>query len=268
MQNLSTRPFVPVLAALLWATACGGGDKGDAMARDSALSRDLNMAQPNASAPQLSDTSAAAATSAPAASGAAAARAPRNAAPAMANTASPKPAAAPAPAKAIAAGTRFVLAAGSTVCTNTHKVGDTFTATVFEPVTSGAVTVSQGTAVTLELTRLERKTGVNNEVAMDVAAKSILISGKRYAIDGSVTPDITKVRAESKSADVQKVAAGAAIGAAAGALLGKNTKSAVIGAAAGTAAGVGVAAAASNYDGCINENSKLVLVTGSAVTLQ
>lgn len=266
MSNLSVRLLPLTLGALL-ATACSGGDKDTAMARDSALSRDLQMAQPNASAPQLGDTASANAKAAAPAVGAPA-RAPKSAAPSTANASAPAPAAAPAPAKAIAAGTRFVLAASGTVCTNTNKVGDTFKATVFEPVSSGAVTVAQGSVVTLELTRLERKTGVNNEVAMDVAAKSIAFGGKTYPLDGNVTPDITKVRAESKSADVQKVAAGAAIGAAAGALLGKNAKGAVIGAAAGTAAGVGVAAAASNYDGCINENSKLVLVTGSAVKIQ
>lgn len=265
MSNLSVR-LLPLTFGAVFAAACSGGDKDSAMARDSALSRDLQMAQPNASAPQLGDTASATAKAAPAA--AAPSRAPKSASPSTANASAPAPAAAPAPAKAIAAGTRFVLAASGTVCTNTNKVGDTFKATVFEPVSSGAVTVAQGSVVTLELTRLERKTGVNNEVAMDVAAKSIAIGGKTYPLDGSVTPDITKVRAESKTADVQKVAAGAAIGAAAGALLGKNAKGAVIGAAAGTAAGVGVAAAASNYDGCINENSKLVLVTGSAVKVQ
>jgi hypothetical protein len=261
MFNLSMSRRSPVvgLAALTVLAACGG-DKGDAMARDSALARDLQMAQPAAGQPALTDTAAQAAAPAPAAAPTAGAKAP-----------APRPAAAAAPAsrgRTLPGNTRIVLASAATVCTNTSKVGDTFAATVFEPVNAGGVTVPAGTRVTLELTRLERKTGANNEVVMDVAARSMAIGGSTVRFDGaSVSPDITKIRAESKSADVQKVAAGAAIGAAAGALLGKNAKSAAIGAAAGTAAGVGAAAAMSNYEGCINENNKIVLVTGGAMRL-
>lgn len=259
MLNLSQARFVPVVGLAVLA-ACGG-DKGDAVARDSALARDLQMAQPAAGQPSLTDTSAAAA--APAA-GAAAATRPATKAPAPAT----KAAAPTGRGRTLPGNTRLVLASTKTVCTNTNKVGDTFVATVFEPVASGDATIPVGTRVTLELTRLERKTGATNEVVMDVAAKSMALSGGTVRFEGGATsPDITKIRAESKSADVQKVAAGAAIGAAAGALLGKNAKSAAIGAAAGTAAGVGAAAAMSNYEGCINENSKIVFVTGSAVRL-
>lgn len=258
MINLSTPRLATAAALALTVLAACGGDKGDAMARDSALARDLQMAQPNAAQPSLADTAAQAAAPAPAPTPAAKAPAPR-----------PSAAAAPtARGRTLPGNTRIVLASAATVCTNTSKVGDSFTATVFEPVNAGGVTIPAGTRVTLELTKLERKTGANNEVVMDVAARSMVIGGSRVTLDGAnVSPDITKIRAESKSADVQKVAAGAAIGAAAGALLGKNAKSAAIGAAAGTAAGVGAAAAMSNYEGCINENNKIVLTTGGAVRL-
>jgi hypothetical protein len=239
MPYSPTFRYSPVLVLLAVAAACGGGDaaRNQQMARGEASGVSGNDRAESATAVPMSGS------------------APRTA---------PRPA-----SKTIAAGTRFVLVAGKTLCTNTSKVGDTFSATVSEPVAAEGFTVSKGTKVALELTRVERKTGVNNAVVMDVAATSMTIDGKRYALSrANVSPDITKIRAESKTADVEKVVGGAAIGAAAGALIGRNVKGTVIGAATGTAVGVGVAAAASNYEGCINANNQIILVTGSTVVVQ
>ena len=58
---------------------------------------------------------------------------------------------------------------------------------------------------------------------------------------------------------MQKVAVGAAAGAIAGKILGKSTKATVIGGAAGAAAGAAVAAGTANYQGCINEGSRITI---------
>jgi hypothetical protein len=49
------------------------------------------------------------------------------------------------------------------------------------------------------------------------------------------------------------------LGAIAGQILGKNTKSTVVGAAAGAAAGAGAAAATANYEGCVADGASIVV---------
>ena len=76
-----------------------------------------------------------------------------------------------------------------------------------------------------------------------------------------------KVKANATGATAKKVVGGAAVGAIAGQLLGKNTKSTVIGAAVGAAAGAGVAAATSNYDGCVRPNTAVTVTLNAGLTL-
>jgi hypothetical protein len=68
--------------------------------------------------------------------------------------------------------------------------------------------------------------------------------------------------------DAAKVGAAAAVGAAAGAIIGKDAKGAVIGGAVGAAAGVGIAAATRDVDILLNAGSpiRLVLTAPFSVT--
>src|SRR5207244_9730322 len=92
------------------------------------------------------------------------------------------------------------------------------------------------------------------------AVNSVEFGGKTYAVEASLShADVARVRNEPKSADVKKVVGGAAIGAIAGRVLGKSTKSTGIGAAAGAAAGAGAAAATANYEGCVRSGNRITV---------
>ena len=166
---------------------------------------------------------------------------------------------APARTGTIAAGTTLVLASSAKVCTNTNAVGDNITATTTEATsgTNGAA-IPAGATVNMTVTNLKRSENANDKIIMEFRVNSISFGGHTYPIEGSVADaDVTKVRDQPASKDVQKVAVGAAAGAIAGKILGKSTKGAVIGGAAGAAAGAATAAATANYQGCINQGARI-----------
>ena len=277
-------PFV-LLAALSFGACTVSDSKSDtSLARDTALNRDLQMAnRDSAVQPQLKDVPATPAEVTPA-------PAPARTTPKPAATrpvTRPRPAATTPPAPTtrttasgntetrnapgaasgggavgtIASGTSLSLRSNSRVCTNTYTVGQTFQATVANSVegTNGA-SIPSGATVTLEVTQLKRSENANDKIIMEFAVKSVSFGGKTYPVSGTVAnADVERVRNQPKSKDVQKVATGAAIGAIAGQILGKNTKSTIIGAAAGAAAGAGTAAATANYEGCVPDGGSIAV---------
>lgn len=161
----------------------------------------------------------------------------------------------------IGSGEQIALYSGQRVCTNTNSVGDRFTATLVESVqgTNGA-TIPAGATAIVEITRANRSSGPNDPVQLELAVRSININGRTYQVASNVTSaQIDRIRAESGSDDARKVATGAAIGAIAGQILGRRTKSTVIGAATGAAAGAVIAARNSHYDGCIPSGGRIVI---------
>ena len=170
----------------------------------------------------------------------------------------------------IASGTSLALRSNARVCTNTYKVGQTFTASVANAVTgSNGASIPAGANVTLEVTQLKRSENVNDKIVMEFAVKSVSFGGHTYAVNGDVAnADVERVRNQPQSKDVQKVATGAVIGAIAGQILGKNTKSTVVGAAAGAAAGAGAAAATANYEGCVPDGGAISVTLNSPLQVR
>ena len=170
----------------------------------------------------------------------------------------------------IAAGTTLSLSPTSTVCTNTNKVGDKFTATVQNAVTgSNGAVIPAGATVTLTVTNLKRSENANDKIVMEFAVNSVTFGGKTYALDANVeSASVDRVRNQPKSKDAQKVAIGAAAGAIAGQILGKNTKSTVIGGAVGAAAGAATAAATANYEGCVRDTGNIVVKLNSPTEIR
>jgi hypothetical protein len=165
----------------------------------------------------------------------------------------------------IGAGTAMTAKASSKICTNTNKVGDRFTAELTEAVhgANGAV-IPAGAVATLQITKLDRQENANDKLHMEFRLVSISSGGHTYTPAATVAAnEITKVKNQPKSKDVQKVVGGAAIGAVIGKVIGKSTKGAVIGAATGAAAGAATAAATANYEGCVNAGSTLTITLNS-----
>ena len=264
------------LCAAAMLAACGGdrSNTDTALATDTAMARDLALAGTDTAAqPQLTDVPAAPA-------GGAATSGTKTKAPASTGTKSTPTKTASGNTKTsgsgtasrsgtIAAGTALNVRANNELCTNTGKVGDTFTATVNEAVVgSNGATIPAGATVTLTVTKLNRSENVNDPIEMEFSVDKVAFGGKTYTLNGSVASlPVERVRNQPKSKDVQKVVGGAAIGAIAGQVLGKNTKSTVIGAAAGAAAGAATAAATANYEGCVRAGGNFVVTLTDALTV-
>jgi len=243
-SNIIRRSFAALL--IVTAVACGG-DKGED-------GREIELA------PAAGD----------AAMGDSAMTMPTTPAPAPARSA-PAPTRAPAPAPvrpgsvsagSLSAGAVLNVAAGARVCTNTHKVGDRFAAmTTAEIKGTGAMVIPAGTEVTMEV--VESARGNNGTENVRLAFRPVSITIRNSAIP--LVADVTQVarleyaRVQTTGVQAGKVATGAAVGAIAGQILGKNTKSTVAGAAIGAAAGGVVAAGTTDYTGCLPANGAIAI---------
>jgi len=267
-----------VLSFALVAGACS--NKDDTAAADSALNRDIQLANRDTAAqPALTDVPAATATD-PAPSAAAprpttttrrtptttTRTTPRTTTTASGNTVTRTPAGSAARVGTIPAGATLNLASGEKICTNTNRVGERFNATLTSAVSgSNGAVIPAGATATVEVTELKRSENANDNVVMGFRVVSVSFNGRTYPVSATTSyAQVNKVRNQPKSKDVQKVVGGAAIGAIAGQILGKSTKATVIGAAVGGAAGAGAAAATANYEGCVNSGGRITATLNSS----
>jgi hypothetical protein len=268
-----------VLSFALLVGACAKTDNN--AAADSALNKDIQLANRDSAAqPALTDvpaSSTAPATSAPTTTKTTTTkttsrtpttttRTPTTSVTSSGNTVTRTPSGSATRVGTIPAGATLSLASNQTVCTNTYKVGQRFPAVVTSAVTgSNGAVIPTGATATVEVTELKRSENANDPVRMGFRVVSVTFGGHTYPVSATTTDaDVTRVKNQPKGKDVQKVVGGAAIGAIAGQILGKSTKATVIGAAAGGAAGAAAAAATSNYEGCVNQGSRITAQLNSS----
>ena len=262
-------------ATLLSVGACRDSD--DDLAGDTAaLNRDLELANQDTSQPQLSDvpsTSSSGGNVSRPRTTTPRTTTPRTTTPARTpsgNTVERAPTGSEGRVATIGAGTSIALTSGARVCTNTHKPGDRFTATVTNTVqgSNGAVIPAGATAV-VQVTSVERSENANDPARLGLVVQSVRINGKTYPIDAAITSVSTETQREStKSDDAKKVIGGAIAGAVIGQILGKDTKSTVIGAATGAAAGTAVAMGTGDYAGCIPAGGNITVRLNSPAQIQ
>ena len=296
MVHITRRFALPLsLVFALAIGACQDNDDDNPLAQDTTLNRDLELANRDTAAqPALTDVPAA---ETPAPAPAATAPAPRTTPPrtttprtvtrapvraptrTTTTTTAPRtttsgnvvrstPAAAPERRTGvIAAGTNVTLSSGSRICTNTHRVGQTFTATVSNTVMgSNGAAIPAGATATVEITELRRSNNVNDPIQIGLRVRSITFGGRTYAVSATTqSAQVDRVSGGSSGRTARNVAAGAAIGAAVGQVLGRDTRSTVAGAAVGAAAGAGAAAATTNFDGCVPVGGRIAIELGSNV---
>ncbi|HUF65401.1 MAG TPA: hypothetical protein VMM17_05435 [Gemmatimonadaceae bacterium] len=275
---------LPLVLALAVGACRDSGD--DQLAMDTSLNRDLELANLDTMAqPELTDVPAAAdpapAATAPAPRATTPARtpAPRTTTPPRTTTTAPvrtTPSGntvtttpggdSESRAGVIPAGSTINLSSGSRICTNTHRVGQTFTATVSNTVTgSNGAAIPAGATATVEITSLSRSENVNDPIDVGLRVRSVTFGGRTYPVSATTSSaSVERVRSTPASKDAQKVATGAVIGAIAGQILGKDTRSTVAGAAVGAAAGAGTAAATGNYEGCVPTGGRITITLNSA----
>ncbi|MEO7102291.1 MAG: glycine zipper 2TM domain-containing protein [Gemmatimonadaceae bacterium] len=297
-----TAIYTATAIALLTVAACNKPDSSgqDALAQDSSLTRDLQLANNDTAAqPQLKDVPT---TPPPAPAKAAVVEQRRVAAapPPRQRTTTPTPrrtesvVQAPqpvtttpsgntvvvAPSKGassegavgvVAAGTNISMSSGQRVCTNTNSIGDRITATLAEAVTaSNGVMVPAGATAVLEVTSLGRSNQAGENMNIGLVVRSISYGGKTYPVNGEiVSAGVEQVKAADNN-DATKVAGGAVVGAILGRILGgkSKTKGTIIGAAGGAAAGAVLAHQTEKYDACLPSGGKIVVRLDSPMSVQ
>ena len=300
--------LIAVLAVAALGTGCKRDNAGssDALAQDSTLSRDLQLANRDTTVqPQLKDVpntpppappSPAPVTRRPAPAPAQPVARPSNPVrtpprPQVSNAVpSGPPVSAPTPTTAsgntvesrgsgntegrvgvVSAGTTLALSAGQRVCTNTNRVGDRMTATLSEAVTgSNGVVIPAGATAVVEITSLGESNQAGENMNIGLVVRSISYGGKSYPVDGEIThADVEKVKSANNN-DATKVLGGAAVGAILGRVLGgrSKTKGTIIGAAGGAAAGAVIANQTAKYDACIPSGGSVAVRLDSPMSIQ
>lgn len=300
----SIRPVTICVVTLFAIAACSKSDNKsgqDALAQDSSLARDLQLANNDTTAqPQLKDVPTTPPPAPPRAAvvekrHVASAPPPRRRTPAAAPAPAPTTVAqAPAPVTTtpsgntvtrapatasnsegavgvVSAGTNIGLSSGQRVCTNTNSVGDRITATLAESVTgSNGVVIPAGATAVLEVTSLGRSNQAGENMNIGFVVRSISYGGKTYPVDGQiVSAAVEKVKAPDNN-DAAKVGGGAVVGAILGNILGgrSRTRGTIIGAAGGAAAGAVLAHQTEKYDACLPSGGRVVVRLDSPMSVQ
>jgi hypothetical protein len=197
------------------------------------------------------------------------ASAPVEEAAATKDEAAPAPKRAAAPAKpapvVIAAGTSLTVRTTSTLSTKTAAAGETFMATLEEPLRAGdRVVAPKGATVEGTVVNSDDGGRVKGRAVISVRLTSLEAGGRNVPIE---TNAITRQARATKAKDATKVGIGAGIGAAIGAIAGGG-KGAAIGAATGAGAGTGVVLATKGDPAVIPSESVLIFELRSPATIQ
>ena len=158
--------------------------------------------------------------------------------PTTAATPAPTPAPAPAPAPpkpiVIPAGTAITVRTAQSLGSKISSTGDSFSATVTEPVTVGGVEViPAGASATGTVVEAKAKGKIKGEARLKLALTNVTIKGTPYSV--STTMSAMTEKGKGKRTAVA-TGGGAAVGAIIGAIAGGG-KGAAIGAAVGGGAG-------------------------------
>ncbi len=179
------------------------------------------------------------------------------------STPSTKPAAPKSMTRVAGEGTVLMLAANDTLTSRHNKRGDTVTATLASDVqdANGRMVIPAGALLTGTITDIAPAEHPGGEGRMVLTFTQVEFDGNAYPIAARTDSIASHMKGRGVTGgDAAKVGAATAVGAAAGAIIGKNAKGAVIGGAVGAAAGVGIAAATRDIDILLDAGATIRLV--------
>lgn len=185
----------------------------------------------------------------------------------------PEPAPPPAPREvtsSVAIGTTMSVTLNDELSTETNQAGDSFTATVQQPITDsdGNVVIPTGGTVRGRVTQVQKSGRVGETAVLNLAFEAVSFGGESYPLDASVVETNPEKRSRSSTGEqAAKVGAGAAAGAILGRILGKDTKGAVVGGVIGAAAGTAVALGTDDVDAVLPVGSTMIIRVESPVTV-
>jgi len=147
--------------------------------------------------------------------------------------------------RALVSGTHVAATLQSALSSRTNKAGETVQALVSANVmdANGRVVIPAGSNVTLRVEQLEPGNDqVRPEGRLSLEVTSVTIDGQSNDVSAALDPVAHHFEGRGITKDeALRIGAGTAVGAAAGQIIGKNTRSTVIGGAVGAVAGTAVA---------------------------
>ena len=173
--------------------------------------------------------------------------------------------------RTLGTGSRIDATWGSAITSRSNKAGETVTISVGSDVQdkNGRVVIPAGSTVDLLITQLAPATNKNQaDGTLALSVTSATIRGQRYALQGDVTSVTQSLKGRGVgTAEAVKVGVGTAVGAAAGQVIGKNTKSTVIGGAVGAAGGAAVAVQTASRDVVVSSGAPVVITLTGPLTV-
>jgi hypothetical protein len=186
--------------------------------------------------------------------------APRPSAPRPSPTPAPEPSRPRVVTMSVPAGTSFSVSLNQELSTRSSSVGETFTATLSEPLLAadGTTLIPAGSTVHGRVTQSSKSGRAGEQAQLRLDFTSISYNGQSYSLSATtMNADAKLVTRDSKASQAAKIGGGAVAGAILGRVLGKSTKSTVAGAAVGAAAGTAVAMGTADVDAVIPQGARI-----------
>ena len=177
----------------------------------------------------------------------------------------------PADARSLPSGTAIDVTLDQEIGTKSSKVGDTFTATVVNPIvaTNGATTVPAGSKIQGKITGLDTSDKMGDQAAIKVDFDRIVVNGTSYPLNAKVTATELKTRGESREETIRKAGVGAAAGAVLGAIVsGGDLDKILLGGVLGAAAGTVISLGMGDVEGVLPAGTNLKLQTTQTIALR
>jgi hypothetical protein len=156
--------------------------------------------------------------------------------------------------------------------TKVSKVGDTFSATVTDPVVAqnGVTVVPAGAKLFGKVTGVDNSDHPGETAAIKVDFEQLSINGRSYPFDAKVTATNLQSRGgDSRSETIKKAGVGAAAGAVIGAVLsGGDLDKILLGGALGAAAGTVISLGTGDVEAVLPAGTVMSLQTTQAVALR
>ncbi len=173
--------------------------------------------------------------------------------------------------RTLGTGSRIDATWGSAISSRSNKAGEAVTISVGEDVkdSNGRVVIPAGSTVELLIAKLAPATNRNQaDGTLALSVTSATIRGHVYTLAGDVTSVVHSLKGRGVgTAEAVKVGVGTAVGAAAGQVIGKNTKSTVIGGAVGAVGGAAVAIQTASRDVVVSSGTPVVITLTGPLTV-
>ncbi|MEZ4411789.1 MAG: hypothetical protein R2910_02220 [Gemmatimonadales bacterium] len=171
----------------------------------------------------------------------------------------------------LANGTTIDVTTSRTITSRSDKEGASLMTTVDADVknSAGRVVIPAGSTVELVITEISpAKTKSAKDGTLTLRVAGVTVGGQTYPLAADITSISHSLKGRGVTVgEVEKVAAGTAIGAVAGRIIGGDSKGTIIGAAVGTAGGAVVANETASRDVVIDAGSPIELTLTGPLTL-